>query len=197
MKSDSFNDSINELTKLYAEYPDMVSNETNNLVNKLHQKVQNPNKLGLLQDMDLEVLFTVLICIAYLLVGLFNINTFLMYLGGFVFLVAGLMIGLHQKGFGLIFLFSHGATGMGVIFVIILMDALKSPILQDGANISVKTYLIINLILIVLGFILAVIYNLSDNIKSIKYAKLIPMLVILIGLIMINVFPYFFSYLYI
>ena len=193
-KKDNFSDNINELNKLYVESPEIVSEELNNLVIKLRRKEQN--KLNILQDMDLEILFTVLIQIAYLLVGLFNINSFLLYLGGFIFLAAGLMVGLHVKGFGLIFLFSHGATGVGVMCGSILYKALSSPILTDGANLSVKTYLIINLIIIILGFILAVIYNLSDNVKRIKYAKLIPMIVVLIGLIMVNIFPYFFNYLY-
>lgn len=60
-----------------------------------------------------HILLLIIICAGILALGLFNLEGFPMYAFGFVFFVAGMLIGTFVPGFGVIFLLSHGLTGLG------------------------------------------------------------------------------------
>ena len=94
-----------------------------------------------------------------------------MLLFGFVFFLAGFFIGLFVPKFGLIFLLSHGLSGVFLIFAD--TGVFSNPVLSDGFSyLSLMIYS--GIILIVCGFITTFIYNLSDKVKKIRNFKFVP-----------------------
>lgn len=96
------------------------------------------------------------------------------YLFGIIFLLAGLFIGLYLKGFGLIFLFSHGATGLGIMIGTLLTTIPESGTILLSNSETSKIIIGAIVILILITIISTVIHNLSDDIRKIKYFKIIP-----------------------
>lgn len=62
-----------------------------------------------------NILLLVIVCAGILALGLFNIENYPMYFFGFIFFVAGMLIGNFVPVFGIIFLISHGMTGFGLM----------------------------------------------------------------------------------
>ena len=99
-----------------------------------------------------------------------------------IFFIGGLLIGLFIEKFGLIFLFSHGMTGLGLMLGIELSGLLTSPFISD-APIYIYISLGIILLLIILGLITTILYNLSDALKDNEYFIFIPLILFGIALL--------------
>jgi len=115
-----------------------------------------------------------------------------MYYFGFVFFMAGYFIGISEKGFGLIFLFSHSVTGMGLM-IASMLNVFNNPLLTDLSTIE-YCYLIIALSLFIIATTYVIIYNLSWKIKEIKYSKYIPLVIYIIGFLMVGLFNIIIKY---
>ena len=141
------------------------------------------------KDIDISLLCLVIIIILIGLVGFFNIENIIMFLFGMIFFLAGLEIGLKQKGIGLIFLVSHGGSGFGVMMAALVGYFISSPLFTD---LSLKAYIYLGIMAIVgivaLGIVL--LSNLSDSFKKNKYILHIVLLFFLILFIMAGMMPY-------
>lgn len=181
----TFEENIQELRELYQENPKKVENETKKLVSSL--KITNTK---LLENVDLSKLIIAICCIFMALIGLINIgneNASLYYFG-FIFFIAGLLIGIYIKGFGLIFLFSHGCTGLSIMIGSTLGNYLKEPILSDMSK-GVYIYLGILIAIIICGLIITILTNLSEKIKSKPFADAYPVIIMSVAILLVELFP--------
>ena len=102
---------------------------------------------------------------------------------GFVFFAAGVSIGCFLKGFGIIFLFSHGVTGMCIMEASLLGDLLNSPILTDAPKwFPVSAGIVI--FMFIVAILSLIVHNLSDTVKKMKYFKLIPLVCFFIAFLL-------------
>ena len=189
--SDKFEDYISELRSLYYENPKEVLFETRNTVKKL--KETNVGRKNVLSDINTEILGICVLAILIAVMGIFNLSTFTMYLFGFVFFISGLLVGLKTDTAGIIFLFSHGVTGMCLMIGSQIGGFLASPAVND-ASVGTYLYLGIGLVLIVISIIYSILYNLSSNLKTRKNAILVPLFLFAIVFAMSVAFTKIFGY---
>ena len=131
------------------------------------------------------------------LVNVFNSNIDMdisLYYFGILFFLAGLFIGLSAKSFGLIFLFTHGCAGLGLMLIPIIKNLELKVYLTDNPT-FLLIYLRIIIIAIILAIILTVLYNLNDRLKdNIKIYSLIFILYLL-AITMVVILPKLLPYL--
>ena len=178
-----FNDQIEELKEAYEKDPNKVKKELRkSLIN-----INLSNKI--FKDIDIDIIVTTILIIITFLIGFLNIKSYGMYLFGIAFFLAGLFVGMKQKGFGLIFLLSHGVTGICIMIGSLLSNIINSPILEDSTP-MVFIYLGLGIIIIIIGLILTVIHNLSDNLKEIKWFQNLILGLFNIAFFMSAIFPH-------
>ena len=142
-----------------------------------------------------EKIVLFLLSLIILLEGLFILRTngnLYMYFFGFAFFLSGHFVGMNVVGFGLIFLFSHSVTGMGIM-IASMLNIFNNPLLTDLST-SEYCYLIIALSLFIIATTYVIIYNLSWKIKEIKYSKYIPLVIYIIGFLMVGLFNIIIKY---
>lgn len=140
----------------------------------------------------LEKIFKIVFVIIVLLAGLIDLldTTFDgTYYAGVIFFLIGMFTGLNGEKFDLIFLFSHGLTGLGLMLVPTIINIFKSPIMSDLANNSIMSLLVIAFIAIVVAILMTVFYNLSDQFKNKNYSLPIILLLYMTGIVIIKVIP--------
>lgn len=162
-----------------------------------------PNSLGI----DLEKLAIVGICLMIALCALLvpNLTSVWMFMGGIVFFLAGLLVGLNEQGFGLIFLFSHGMTGL---FAIILsffsnlenadkpFSIFNNAIFSDGGVPNeLKIYLGSIIIIFIVALIYSILHNLSPVLKKNKKHMIIILLLYFVAILLTGLTTRFFPYL--
>ena len=189
-----------QIEKIYEKNPNYVVDELNKMIKKSEtEKYKEKSFLDkLFPDKDKELVLSVFLMILMVPICLFtlnNIQTLPIYFFGLAFFLAGLNVGFSTKGFGLIFLFSHGGVGMCIMLGALLSNVMTSGLFTDGGH-NLMIYLAINLIIIIIGFLAVVVYNLSDYLKSIRYMKSYILLIFLFGLIMAGLFPYIINFIY-
>ena len=139
--------------------------------------------------------------IIILLVGLLPLKTgdiecIPFYYFGFVFFIAGFFIGTSIPGFGIIFLFSHGLTGLGLMTVPLLLNITNNPYMTDNPK---NIYIYLGVICAL--FAVAVIKTIIDSIKNLKnisnpsrYVKVknqaIIILLFTVGIVMVQIMPF-------
>ena len=188
---ETFKKNIEEIKKLYEERPNVINTELENLIRRERDHVIVTEKKSLLGDIDKELFFNSIISIVIGLLGFINIGKFensAMYFFGYVFFLSGYYVGTRTKGFGIIFLFSHGITGLAIMIGFTLSGILNSPLMSDNST-NLYNYLFIAGAILVIATVLAILYNLSDNLKPRKYFSLIPLCTYLLGIAMIVLFP--------
>ena len=198
-----FNNNIKELEELHNKDKDLVEKELDSFVKSLQADINNkdynymPNQQynstnGLLKKLGInkneDILYMTLLFFIIALLGLINIRSYPMYLFGLVFFAAGICTGLFAKGFGIIFLFSHGGTGFGLMISALLTDRFSEIALSDISH-NMKIYLGIIVLLIVIGFLGTIIYNLSESLNKNKYNKLFPIIFLGISLFLVGMIP--------
>ena len=154
------------IEKLYDKNPSYIVEGLENLIQEAEEDNYRDKPLldKLFKDQDKELVLSVFLMILMVPFGLFTLNNLEalpLYFFGLIFFLAGLNVGFSQKGFGLIFLFSHGGVGMGLMLGSLLSKAMTSGLFTDGGR-NLVIYLVINIIIIIIGFLATVIYNLSD-----------------------------------
>lgn len=184
-----FDSQIEKLRVLYNEKPTETINEINkaiiNLKNETNEDV--PGK-----KYSRRAVISGLFAVCIFLISITNINygseQFMMYFFGTVFFLAGLFIGLNVPVFGIIFLFSHGGTGLGIMCFTKINKILQSPIMTDNPT-NLQNLLVLGVGLIVIGVILTIFYNVSKKIRDKKYSLLIILAMFAIGIAIIQVLP--------
>lgn len=139
----------------------------------------------------LEKIFKIVFVIIVLLagfIGLLDTTFYGSYYAGVIFFLIGMFAGLNEDKFDLIFLFSHGLSGLGLMIGPVLYKVLKSPILTDSAN-NIMIYLIVSIVILASGFITTTFYNLNYKVRDYKYSLPIILLLFLIGILMIKFLP--------
>lgn len=190
-----------EFEKLRSDNQELVEKEYIEFVNRLKNEVINAkdqniillSKIGIIFNKD--KFYMVSLYIAILVFGLLmlfpsNISNIPLYIFGFVFFIGGfqIAIGEDNTGFGIIFLFSHGGAGIGIMIYSLLLERLNLAMLSD-INGNLKVYIIITAFIILFSFICTVIYNLSYKYKTNIYNKVILQLFYLVGIVLVGLLP--------
>lgn len=184
-----FDSQIEKLRVLYNEKPTETINEINkaiiNLKNETNEDV--PEK-----KYSRRAVISGLFAVCIFLISITNINygseQFMMYFFGTVFFLAGLFIGLNVPVFGIIFLFSHGGTGLGIMCFTKINKILQSPIMTDNPA-NLQNLLVLGVGLIVIGIISTIFYNVSKKIRDKKYSLIIILTMFAIGIAIIQLLP--------
>jgi hypothetical protein len=177
LPEEQFEDYIQKLRQEFQENPKQALQEAQNSLRRL-----SAPKKKILKRENRKIFLIAIYFIIIALIGLINYTSMPLYLGGLVFFIGGLLIGLFIEKFGLIFLFSHGMTGLGLMLGIELSGLLTSPFISD-APIYIYISLGIILLLIILGLITTILYNLSDALKDNEYFIFIPLILFGIALL--------------
>ena len=184
-----FDSQIEKLRVLYNEKPTETINEINkaiiNLKNETNEDI--PEK-----KYSRRAVISGLFAVCIFLISITNINygseQFMMYFFGTVFFLAGLFVGLNVPVFGIIFLFSHGGTGLGIMCFTKINKILQSPIMTDNPT-NLQNLLVLGVGLIVIGIISTIFYNVSKKIRDKKYSLLIILAMFAIGIAIIQLLP--------
>lgn len=184
-----FDSEIEKLRLIYNEKPTETINEINkaiiNLKNETNEDI--PEK-----KYSRRAVISGLFAVCIFLISITNINygseQFMMYFFGTVFFLAGLFVGLNVPVFGIIFLFSHGGTGLGIMCFTKINKILQSPIMTDNPT-NLQNLLVLGVGLIVIGIISTIFYNVSKKIRDKKYSLLIILAMFAIGIAIIQLLP--------
>ena len=162
-------------------------------LSRIKSDIEFPNKLRTKIILNLDKVLVGLFCLLIVLIGLTNAGSFGLYLAGCAFFFAGLFVGMFVPKFGIIFLFSHGATGFFFMVNCLLSKqtdlngvskVLDSPILRDNPG-FIKTYLLLIFIAILSGIVTAILYNVLSVFKNKRYSIVIPFALFFISILMI------------
>lgn len=195
MNDNRYKECLNKIDKYYKSNPDITTNELEKTIYNIEYNVLTKNSnIGpkKILDVDIVWIYRVAFVIIVLAIGLVDIlnNSFDgTYYFGAIFYLAGLFIGLNIKGVGLIFLLSHGGTGIGIMLVPTIINILKSPLMSDLANNNIMSILVIAFIAIVVAILMTVFYNLSDQFKNKNYSLPVILLLFMIGIVIIKIIP--------
>lgn len=176
--SKNFDEKLNKIKELHDKHPMVIDYEIDYIISKYDRK-------GKIDPKKLKIYLSVAFVILCILLGLVNINSnvgelgWITYYAALIFFLVGLGIGFNLKGFGLVFLFSHGGTGLGLMLIPIIKNLELKMYLTDNPT-FLLIYLRIIIIAIILAIILTVLYNLNDRLKdNIKIYSLIFILYLL------------------
>ena len=195
MNDNRYKECLNKIDKYYKSNHDITTNELEKTIYNIEYNVLTKNSsIGPKKILDIDIvwIYRVAFVIIVLAIGLVDIlnNSFDgTYYFGAIFYLAGLFIGLNIKGVGLIFLLSHGGTGIGIMLVPTIINILKSPLMSDLANNNIMSILVIAFIAIVLAILMTVFYNLSDQFKNKNYSLPVILLLYMIGIVIIKIIP--------
>ena len=195
MNDNRYKECLNKIDKYYKSNPDITTNELEKTIYNIEYNVLTKNSsIGPKKILDIDIvwIYRVAFVIIVLAIGLVDIlnNSFDgTYYFGAIFYLAGLFIGLNIKGVGLIFLLSHGGTGIGIMLVPTIINILKSPLMSDLANNNIMSILVIAFIAIVLAILMTVFYNLSDQFKNKNYSLPVILVLYMIGIVIIKIIP--------
>ena len=195
MNDDKYKESLNKINKYYKENPDITTNELEKAVYNIEYNIlMKNNDVKNSKGIDIEPvwLYRIGFVILILLIGLIDIaygNFDGNYYFACIFFLAGLFVGLYVRGFGLIFLLSHGLSGLALMIGPTIKSILSSPIITDLANKSILFFMIIGIIALITAFLMTTLYNLSNKIQGNKYSLLIIFILYLFGILMIKLIP--------
>lgn len=161
-----FEENIKKITK---EFEKNKRGTNAKLERALLEIKKEKNEISLTEVLNLhkEKVITGILIVILLLLGLFSISTnpesMIMYYFGMVFFLAGFFIGTNQDSkMVIIFLFSHGGTGLALMLGSLLYPIFDSPILSDMPT-KLTIVLIIIFGLALIGFILETIFNIAER----------------------------------
>ena len=164
---------LERLNKAYKKDHILVKDSLREMIASTEREIRFPNKKGYYDDEDMynspdgqPVMnkYEIYRCITMLLfiaaIGLFNVKNIGMYFGGMVFFAAGLLIAFTTPAVGIIFLFSHGMTGLGLMTGALIGDILTSPIMQDNPQ-NIYIYFGICIMIALAGTLITIRKNLQ------------------------------------
>ena len=179
---------LEELKKEYEKKPTETLNAINETILDLKNNNENNDSLFELRDAKrMPFMVCGIYAIIILIIGIVNLmyegGSIFTYYFGAVFLIVGLFIGLFVPGFGLIFLFSHGGSGYGIMNAKAISLMWNSKVTSTNLP-DIKIVLSFAFFLLVVGVILTFVYNLSEKFKS-KSSNLILILSLILASILI------------
>ena len=123
------NKSMNISSKAY--------DELDKVIQRMQDEIEPEEDYGVINNSNCKPIMIGLIVII-LLMGLLDLKTgsyelMPIYYFGFIFFIAGCYVGTTSP-FGIIFLFSHGGTGLGLMTVPVIASVLKNPIITENPN---------------------------------------------------------------
>lgn len=192
----NINSYIDKIKKYYEKDPGLVEEE---LVKTIERIESNSNGVssGFVNEefsnnfnkilMAIEIITIICLGIPVILKGG---ETAMMYYFGLLFMIAGLFIGLYVKIFGLIFLLSHGCTGMGLMISSMVGGNSFFSRVTDLSSTD-KLSLEIGIIALILAFLGTVLHNLLNSIKEKKYSANVILGFLIIGIIALLYFGNF------
>ena len=189
-----FEESLNKLRELYATDKSIL--EKINLI--IDEKNDNRSTMSkIISEIKFDLLLLFLIVIGIILIGFFNIGEIALYFGGVAFFLAGIGIGMFVDAFGLIFLFSHGMTGLCLMMGVLLSKILENPVLSDGPlHSSIIICGVIVIALFVIATILVIMHNLSITMKKKKYFKVLILFLYFLGFLITALYVHYFPIIY-
>lgn len=195
MNDDKYKESLNKINEYYKENPDITTNELEKAVYNIEYNIlMKNNDVKNSKGIDIEPvwLYRIGFVILILLIGLIDIaygNFDGNYYFACIFFLAGLFVGLYVRGFGLIFLLSHGLSGLALMIGPTIKSILSSPIITDLANKSILFFMVIGIIALITAFLMTALYNLSNKIQGNKYSLLIIFILYIFGILVIKLIP--------
>lgn len=183
-KDIQFNNLIRELYELRDKNPKKMEREAHESLVKLGYYPSSTTSKNQEDKMKL------IVCGIILLLCLFSHQIFL-YVFGFIFFIAGHFVGTIDNNGGVIFIFSHGLTGLCFMIGSIIFPFVNNII--GSNNVILYCYLIVTFLFFLIGILSCVVYCLNDRLKRIRYASIIPFCFHLVGIILTILLPYIFS----
>jgi len=147
-----------------------------------------------------EILMIILLIIMLAIIGLINYNNtnYIVYYSGLFFFLSGLLIISKADEEGIIFLISHGLSGLLMMIgsILRIFDSEESffanPVLSDGYTSIITIYFILVAILIIIPLILLIRSSLKGNITREKI--LISLGLFTIAVFMVAILPKIYIY---
>lgn len=166
-----FEENINKITKEFEKNKRGTNAKLERALLEI-KKEKNEMSINEVLNLHKEKVITGILIVILLLLGLFSISTnpesMIMYYFGMVFFLAGFFIGTNQDSkMVIIFLFSHGGTGLALMLGSLLYPIFDSPILSDMPT-KLTIVLIIIFGLALIGFILETIFNVAERFDTHK-----------------------------
>ena len=195
------NEYIRKLVHEYKDNPGIVSDELYNTMQRIEErKLHLDGKTRfqtLMANVNVEKFSVVFLGILIGLMGLFNIESYPLFIGGLVFFIAGMLIGLYEGGGPtLIFVFSHGLTGICIMVVALVNKIFSTGVMTDNPPASIIIYVGISIAFLVVGFLLVVMNSLIEGKLVNKYYIPIVFLLFSIGFFMLGLLNKIFPLLY-
>lgn len=161
-----FEENINKITKEFEKNKRRTNAKLERVLLEI-KKEKNEMSINEVLNLHKEKVITGILIVILLLLGLFSISTnpesMIMYYFGMAFFLAGFFIGTNQDSkMVIIFLFSHGGTGLALMLGSLLYPIFDSPILSDMPT-KLTIVLIIIFGLALIGFILETIFNIAER----------------------------------
>ncbi len=173
---DDFDKQINKLQEYYSKDPKTTMFELREANKRIKNTIEFPDTLKTQLIMHSDMVTVVVVGILIMLTGLLNVSNYGMYFFGALFFFCGFFVGIYVKYFGLIFLFSHGMTGLFFMLSCFgknelgFTQLLNSPILRDNPPITLKYYMGAIILLIFCGIVYTMAINIFDTIKNKRYS---------------------------
>ena len=182
---------IDELKRLYEVDPKRAIKEVERFNANLKSIVfsKQPSEVEKRNNIIVLVVLSIIILLEglFILTGSGKVASIGLYFAGFLFFISGHFVGMNDKGYGLIFLFSHSVTGMCLMISSMLGNIINNPILSDLPT-NGYYYLLATIAMFVVATIYVIIFNLSERVKQIKYSRFIPLIIYIIGFAMAGLF---------
>ena len=162
-----FEENINKITKEFEKNKRGTNAKLERVLLEIRKEKNETSIIDVLK-LHKEQTITGVLIIILLLLGLFSISTnsesMIMYYFGMVFFLAGTS---QESKMVIIFLFSHGGTGIALMLGSLLYPIFDSPLLSDMPT-KLIIVLIIILGLVLIAFILETIFNIAERFDTHK-----------------------------
>ena len=177
---------INKIRHKFKENPEEVNNELKKVINNLEHEKKDNTLTKIAREVNWDILLVCVLGIMIASLGLFS-GGILLYLFGLVFFFAGVYMGLFVKGFGVLFLFSHGMTGLCFMEGSIIAKVIENPRFTDGYN-MLYIYAGIVILIFAVATVITMIHNFSDTARKIKWFKVVPVALYFLGFLLSIIF---------
>ncbi len=158
---------------------------------KISKKTLEPKN-----DHKIFIKLLIIFALLLILIGLtsfkYNVNNFPFYYFGLAFFIGGLCVGLFVQGMGILFLFSHGLTGICIILLNQITYILKNPVVSDSGS-NIYMWIGSSIILTIIGIILTIIYNISNRLKNVCFLYIL-LSCFLISISIVQLFTLFYNF---
>ena len=187
MEQNYYDKYVEELNNMYNKDPNKAVKYLSSSVNRVTNDKTLMEKLGL-DYKKIDIIITVICALFSVLAALICSNSFGNAVG-VIFYLAGLMVGIFVPYFGIIFLCSHGGTGLYFICQDVY-DIIKSNPVMEDLTFSMQNYLYGVMFVYAAAILLTLLHSFIPKMREVKYIKGIISVLYLLGLVLIRLIPY-------